>query len=185
MKKDYVSLRRRPFLTPLWLAALAAMMVVALATWLWITADSTVVIVIRHAEPRSGGSAADLSAAGLARAALLVRMFGDAAPQGRLDALFVSSAVLGPPTAAPLAARLGLTPIVVPADAPSALAHRAVHDFSGGSVLIIADRANLAQIVGALSGGDSITPIDASDYGTMYIVTVPHIGHANLLRLTY
>jgi hypothetical protein len=36
-----------------------------------------------------------------------------------------------------------------------------------------------------LSGNPKIPEIGDQEYGTMYIVTVPRIGHANLLRLNY
>ena len=40
------------------------------------------------------------------------------------------------------------------------------------------------QIVAALSDA-KVPEIGDREYGTMYIVTVPRIGHANLLRLNY
>ena len=120
MKSERESLQHRPFLTPIWLSAIGAFVALSLAVfavWIWGTANSTTVIVIRHAEKESGGPVdPPLSAAGEARAALLARMFGDAKGPGRLDAIYVSPAVRSRSTAAPLAARLGLTPIVAPAD---------------------------------------------------------------------
>jgi hypothetical protein len=41
------------------------------------------------------------------------------------------------------------------------------------------------RIVGALGGNPNIPEIGDQEYGTMYIVSVPRIGHANLLRLSY
>ena len=43
----------------------------------------------------------------------------------------------------------------------------------------------LRQLVGALSGVTDIPPIRPTEYGTMYIVTVPRIGRANLLSVEY
>ena len=149
------------------------------------TADSTIVVVIRQAEPVSGGDAAGLSAVGAARALRLARMFGDRTAPDRLSAIIVTGASLGRLTAGPLAERLGLTPVVAAADAPTALAHRALRDYGGGRVLIIGDGDSLPQVVEALSGGDQIPPIGPLDYRTMYIVTVPRIGHPNRLRLAY
>ena len=62
-----------------------------------------------------------LTEAGEARAALLARMFGDARLAGNIDAIYVSPAQRSRLTAAPLAARLGLTPVVAPADDPYAV----------------------------------------------------------------
>jgi broad specificity phosphatase PhoE len=190
MKKDQLSFQRRPFLTPIWLTVLAvalAFIFAICAAWLLATADATTVIVIRHAEKDVSVSAADppLSEAGEARAALLARMFGDAKTAGHLDAIYVTSALRNRLTAAPLAARLGISETVVPGDDSRALARRVLHEHGGGRVLIVGHADTVPQIVAALSGNPKLAEIGAQEYGTMYVVTVPQIGRANLLRLTY
>jgi broad specificity phosphatase PhoE len=190
MKKDHVSFQRRPFLTPIWLTALAgvaALSFAIFAAWVWGTAGSTTVIVIRHAEKDLSVSVADppLSPAGEARAALLARMFGDPKSVGPIDAIYVSPALRNRLTAAPLAARLGLDETVVPADDPRALARRVLHEHGGGRVLIVGHTDTVPQIVATLSGNSNIPEIGDQEYGTMYIVAVPRIGDANLLRLNY
>jgi broad specificity phosphatase PhoE len=190
MKKDHVSFQRRPFLTPIWLMALAAAVVLSFAifaAWVWGTAGSTNVIVIRHAEKDVSVSATDppLSEAGEARAALLARMLGDAKAPGHVDAIYVSPALRNRRTAAPLAARLGISETVVTADDPRALARRVLNEHGGGRVLIVGHTDTVPQIVAALSGNSKIPEIGDQEYGTMYIVAVPRIGHANLLRLNY
>ncbi|HXI77466.1 MAG TPA: phosphoglycerate mutase family protein [Steroidobacteraceae bacterium] len=190
MKKDHVSFQRRPFLTPIWLTALAVLLGLSFAgfaAWVWGTAGSTTVIVIRHAEKDLSVSATDppLTPAGEARAALLASMFGDTQRLGHLDAIYVSPALRNRLTAAPLAARLGLPATVAPADDPRGLARRALREHSGGRVLIIGHSDTVPQIVTALSGNSKIPEIEDREYGTMYIVSVPRIGDANLLRLNY
>src|SRR6266446_5913124 len=133
MKRDHVSFQRRPFLTPIWLTALAAFVglsVVLFAAWVWGTAGSTTVIVIRHGEKDLSVSVTDppLSPAGEARAALLARMFGDANVIGHLDAIYVSPALRNRLTAAPLAERLGISATVAPADDPPSLVRRALRE---------------------------------------------------------
>lgn len=187
MKSDLA--RHRPFLIPLWLTAIGvvAMTCVAiLALWVWITANSTVVIVIRHAEKESV-SAPDppLSAAGEARAALLARMFGETQGVGRLDAIYISSALRNRMTAAPLAARLGIAPIVAPTDDSKGLARRVVRENRGKRVLVIGHVNTVPALVAALSGRSDIPEISEQDFATLYIVTVPRIGHANVLRVSY
>jgi broad specificity phosphatase PhoE len=191
MKKDHVSLQRQPFLAPIWLAALAvlgalaAAVVASFVVWLWITADSTTVVVIRHAE-KEVGSLADppLSAAGQARAALLARMIGDASAADRINAIYVSAALRNRMTAAPLAARLGLTPTVA-AGNPRTLARQVLREHAGGRILIVWHADTMPTLVMALSGIDQLAPIGDADFGTMFIVTVPRIGRANLLRMEY
>ena len=190
MKKDHVSFQRRPFLTPIWLIAIAWVAVIGLAifaAWEWGTADATTVIVIRHAEKDLSAVAVDppLNQAGEARAALLARMFGDAKILGRVDAIYVSPALRNRLTAAPLAARLGIAETVAPADDPRALARRVLHEHAGGRVLIVGHIDTVPRIVAALNGDPKIPEIGEQEYGTMYIVTVPRIGHTNLLRMNY
>jgi broad specificity phosphatase PhoE len=184
------SFQRRPFLTPIWLTALAAIIALSLAifaAWVWGTAGSTAVIVIRHAEKDLSVSAADppLSAAGEMRAQLLAHMFGDAKALGRLEAIYVSPALRSRLTAAPLAASLGIAETVAAADDPEGLARRVLREHGGGRVLIVAHADTLPRIVAELSGDPTIPPAGAEEYDTMYWVTVPRIGHANLVRLRY
>jgi len=177
---------------PVWLSAVAAAMVfsfavfLVLAAWMWGTADATTVIVIRHAEKELGAVAdPPLTPAGQARAESLVRMFGDGKTVGHIDAIYVSPALRNRLTAAPLAARLGLDAIVAPADDPAGLARRVLREHGGGRVLIVGHSDTVPAIVEALDRNAKIPPLDDDEYGTMYIVTVPRIGHANFLRVHY
>lgn len=190
MKKDHASFQRRPFLTPIWLMALGTAVPLGLAifaAWVWGTAGSTTVIVIRHAEKDVSVNAADppLSEAGEARAALLARMFGDGKSVGHVDAIYVSPGLRNRLTAAPLAARLGISVTVAKTDDPRGLARRVLREHGGGRILIVGHTDTVPQIVAALSGYSNIPEIGAQEYGTMYIMAVPRIGRANLLRLSY
>src|SRR5580704_15634861 len=192
MKSAHANLQRGPFLIPIWLTGIGAIAAIGVAIfavfalWVWLTANSTVVIVIRHAEKLSVSAPdPELSEAGQASAALLVRMFGETQGTGRLDAIYTSSALRNRMTAAPLAARLGIVPIVAPSDDPKGLARRIVRENSGKRVMVIGHTNTVPEIVAALSGRSDIPQIDEKEYSNMYIVTVPRIGHPNLLRLSY
>lgn len=192
MKRHQVTFRRRPFLTPVWLTAIAAVVgfgfLASVAwAWVWATAGSTTVIVIRHAEKDLSVSAVDppLNQAGQARAQLLARMFGDVKNFGHIEAIYVSPALRNRLTAAPLAARLGISENIAPGDDSRGLVHRVLREHRGGRVLIVGHSDTVPQIVAALSGNSRIPEIEAQEYGTMYIVTVPRIGRANVLRLNY
>ena len=186
---EHTRRQRQPFLTPIWLLALTVLtgaVVCAFAAWFWVTADSTVIIVVRHAEKvMDVGEDPPLSEVGEARAALLARMFGDARLAGRIDAIYVSPAQRSRLTAAPLAARLGLTPVVAPANDPYGLARRVLREHPGGRILVVGHSDTVPAIVAALRGTKDVPPIGALEYGTMYIVTMPRLGHANYLRLNY
>jgi probable phosphoglycerate mutase len=189
MNASRANLQHKPFLTPIWLtvmAAFAAFAVALLCIWIWFTANSTTVVVIRHAE-KELATAADppLSTAGQARAELLAKMFGDAAGPGRLDGIYVSDTVRSKSTATPLASRLGITLKVAPNDDSKRLARRVLRDNSGKRVMIVGHSNTVPDIVAALSDRSDIPKMDDKDYGVMYIVTVPRIGRANVLRLNY
>ncbi len=185
MKKDHVGLQRRPFLTPVWLSVIAAVAVLVLAVWLWGTVEATMVIVIRHAE-KELGSVTDppLTPAGEARAELLARMFGGLKSPGQVNAIYVTSALRNRLTAAPLAARLGLTPSVVDKD-PRNIARILLRDHPGGIILVVGHSESVPKIVSALSGNTQIPEMGHQEFDTMYIVTVPRIGHSTVLRLKY
>ena len=117
MKNEHTRLQRGPFLMPIWLlgtTALAGALVMIFAGWVWLTADSTTIIVIRHAEQVQDGSKdPPLTPAGKARAELLARLFGDARLPGHIDAIYVLPELRCRQTAASLADRLGVAPAVV------------------------------------------------------------------------
>ena len=77
-----------------------------------------------------------------------------------------------------------MTPTVA-ADDPRALARRVLQEHPGGRILVVGHVDTMPAVVAALSGAKDIPPIGAEEYGTMYIVTVPRIGQANVLRLNY
>jgi phosphohistidine phosphatase SixA len=189
MTRDYASLHRKPFLTPIWLTVLGAVCAFAFlsfAVWLWGTADSTTIVVVRHAEKQSNaGGDPPLSPEGEARAALLARMFADPSGSGRLDAIYVTPTARNRMTAAPLAARLGLKPVEASNSDSPALARRVLKEHTGGRVLVIGHSDTVNEIVEALSGVTGLAPIGDDEYGIMYIVSVPRIGRPNLLRMTY
>jgi broad specificity phosphatase PhoE len=183
----FASQRRKPFLTPIWLTVLGAVLGlawVAAAAWIWGTADATTVVVIRHAEKQTLGEDPPLSSAGEARAALLSHMFGDEMPGARIDAIYVNASLRSRMTAAPLAARLQLTPVVAAPD-PHSLTRRVLREHAGARVLIVGRSDTVPAIVEALSGIGKVPAIADGEYGTMYIVSVPKIGRANVLRISY
>jgi broad specificity phosphatase PhoE len=182
-------LHRRPFLAPIGLVALtwlAAVLVLIAAAWLLTGARSTTVVVVRHAEKVMDGSPDPaLTDEGQARAALLARIFGDRRLKDHIDAIYVSPALRNRLTAAPLAARLGLAPEIVSQDDPRGFARRVLSEHRGGRILIVGHADTMPALVEALSGAKDIAPIGAAEYGTMYVISVPRVGRANVLSVTY
>jgi len=176
LRKSYVSLKRKPFLTPLWLAGIAAAVVVSFASWLWSTAHSTTVVVMNVPALAAGDGTAAL---------LLAHVFGDSAGPGGLTAIYVAPLAASRLDVAPLAAALGLTPIEASTDDPSGLASRVLREQRGGHVLVLVPSPVVPAIVAALCGEPAIPPVPAGTGRTLYAVTVPRIGHTSLLHLAY
>jgi broad specificity phosphatase PhoE len=184
------NVQRKPFWAPVGLAgasALAAALVMALLAWLLVTAKSTTVIVVRDAETASASGVAEpaLSAEGQSRAELLARMFGDPRLKDRVDAIYVLPTLAAQATALPLAGRLGIKPVIVAPGAPRAWARRVLREHRGGRILVVTRGEMAHDLATELSGVADIPPIPPAEFGTMFIVTVPRIGRANLLSVEY
>ncbi|HZG10036.1 MAG TPA: phosphoglycerate mutase family protein [Allosphingosinicella sp.] len=120
--------------------------------------------VMRHLEKAEGADPA-LSAAGAANAQRLAVWFdGRTKPQ----AIYVSTTRRARETAAPLAARLGLTPREYnPADTAGLVAQVRGEP---GSVLVVGHSNTVPEIVAGL-GGTRPAPLADTDYGTIWVVT--------------
>lgn len=182
--------RRRTFLAPLWLVWLLVMGTIVLvgAAFLhWRSATSTTIVLVRHAEKELGAiSDAPLSPEGEQRADRLANMFGDTEQFGRLGRIYVTNTRRTQQTALRLSQRLGINSVVVDSKMDSAeLARRVLDENRGGRALIVGHSNTVPALVVALSGADAVPPMGEEEYDTLYIVTVPSIGHASVLRLKY
>ncbi len=183
MRKEYAKLRRRPFLMPVWLMGLVAVLGLAAAVWAVVSASTTTFFVIRHAEAAAeGGMDPPLSLAGELRAVGLVEVFGSAARGLRVDGIIVSGMRRSQDTARPLAAALGVPVITVESGDPDEVARRAREDFAGGHVLIVGHSNTVPDIVRELSG-QKVPPMLETDYSTLYIVARPHFSRANVAAI--
>lgn len=182
MHKEYASLRRRPLLAPVWLAALGGALLVALAIWLLSAASTTTVIIIRHAE-KAALPVDDplLSLAGEARAQGLVNFFGRAPAGFGIEAIIVSEFRRAQETVRPLANRLGVPVIVVPAADPERAVERARDEYRGGRVLIVGHSDTIPKIVERLSGR-KVPAMAEDEYGTIYVIAVPRFSRASVTR---
>ncbi len=178
MKSGQARLQHRPFLTPIWLTGIAAvlgLLFVASLAWEWGTADATTVIVIRDAP--SASSPAET------RIAALAKIFGGTQGADRLDAIYVLPAAQDSVAVASLAARLGISVTVESKLSAKRLARKVLRRHAGGRVVIIGGQSDQEEIVDELASNHR-PPSPAEENG-MDIITVPRIGHANLLRLNY
>ena len=185
MERPGITRYRRPFLAPLWLTFVVAVLGCGALFAAWHGATTTMVVLARPVE-KDPGTIDDppLSAEGEERAQRLAQMFGVALRAGPVDGLYVSDERRAQQTAAPLAERLHRTAVVFSAaDARTAAAH-ALREHSGGTVLIVGSGTTLQQALRELGVEDlAITPGEEADI--IYLVSIPSFGHAHVLRLKY
>ena len=115
------------------------------------TVQPPTVVVVRHAEKADASRDPSLSEAGRARALALDSALADA----RVTAVIVTPYRRNAETAAPVAARHGLTPIVVPVSGgvdTHAAAVTAEAMRHGGTVLVVGHSNTVGAIVGAAVG---------------------------------
>jgi 2,3-bisphosphoglycerate-dependent phosphoglycerate mutase len=179
--------RRRTFFAPLWLLAWAGILMLAAAVVYWNSATTTTIVLIRHAEKQIGTiDDAPLSPQGEQRATRLAQMFGDPEAFGRVRQIYVTDTRRTQQTAAGLAQRLGLKPVVVEGK-PSAgeIARRVLRENRGGLALVVGHGNTVPQIVKELSDAKEVPAFGEEEFDTMYVVTVPTIGKASVLRMKY
>lgn len=173
---------RRPFLMPIWLTVLAGLLIVGAGFEVYRSATTTTIIVVPAAESVFGSIRdAPLSPEGEDRADQLARLFGDAAAPARIAAIYVTSMRRTQQTAAPLAARLGLRPVVLDGTA-DAVVGRALRAHRGETVMIVS--SDPSAIVHALTGL-SMAARRHEDPGRVYIVSDPLLGRTGIVELHY
>ena len=180
MPKEYATLRRRPFLTPVWLSVLAAAGVLLAAGWALRAASTTVVVVVPASR---SADMPDLvvAALGETRAALLGAVLGvDGAPDTRPQALVTTQAVTATSLAQPLARRLGLTLSTVAAGAPDRLAWTLLAQHRGERVIAVAEQAEVEALVHTLAGSQTLNvPAHA-----VVVVAIPRFSRPAVLSLS-
>lgn len=179
--------RRRTFLAPLWLLAWGGLLVLIAAFVYWKSATTTTIVVIRHAEKQVGAiSDSPLSPLGEQRAARLALLFGDAEKFGRIEKIYVTNTRRTQQTAAELGHRIGVTSEVLDAQLDAgAIAAKVLSENRGGRVLVVGHSNTVPDIVRAFTKVDHVPLYADEEFDTMYIVTVPTIGRASVLRLKY
>jgi broad specificity phosphatase PhoE len=179
--------RRRTFFAPLWLLGWAGILVLVAAAVYWNSATTTTIVIVRHAEKQIGTiDDAPLSPQGEQRATRLAQMFGDAAAFGRVQRIYVTDTRRTQQTAAGLAQRLNLKPLVIEGKVSAGdLARRVLRENRGGLALVVGHSNSVPQLVKALSGAGQVPDVGEEEFDTLYVVTVPTIGKASVLRMKY
>jgi phosphohistidine phosphatase SixA len=184
MEAPAVTRRRQPFLAPLWLILLAGVTVGTIG-WSSYRAAGTTVVVLMRSPDKQPGTISDppISADGEARAQRLAQMFGEGGRDGRLDAIYVTDDRRAQQTVAPLAERLHLEPAVFGSSDIGAAGARLLRDHGGGAVLVVGGGSSVERMVQVLVGADAARTA-ATDPQALYFLSIPSLGHAQLLRIT-
>jgi broad specificity phosphatase PhoE len=138
------------------------------------------VYLVRHAERVDDARDSLLSAEGRARAAHLAEMLRDAG----ITAIFVSEYRRTAETAAPLAARLGITAVKVPADQLGVLLARVRAAGPKARILIAGHSDTVPALLKALGCTQQVT-IAKAEYDNLFIVIPGDKVAPRLLRLRY
>ncbi|HEX5707081.1 MAG TPA: phosphoglycerate mutase family protein [Pyrinomonadaceae bacterium] len=148
----------------------------------------TVVIIVRHAE-KAATPADDpsLSEAGRARSERLA----DIGVGAGVEAVFTSQARRARDTAAPLAARRGLTPKVRQVTRETIDAHikslgKEILDTHKGETVLVVGHSNTAPRIAAFLSGQTIPDLDdATEFDAIFVVIIPDSGAPRLIRSKY
>ncbi len=185
MEPPAVTRYRRPFLAPVWLTMLAIVCALGVAVAVYLSALTTVVVLVRPAEKEAGTiDDPPLAPDGEQRAQVLAQMLGDTTGVVHLDAIFVSDSRRAQQVIQPLAERLGKQPVVIPSVDIGAIASRITRGHDGGTVLFVGNGGNVPQLVHDLSGIE-VGPSHDTEHDTLYVLSIPTYGKANVLRIKY
>jgi len=148
-----------------------------------IASAQKIVILVRHAERADGGSMApgaekdpSLSAAGVARAATLAAMLADSGAR----AVFATEFKRTQETAGPLAAKLGLTTQILPADDTKGLVGRLAKNHANDIVVVVGHTNSVPEVIKAMGGPD--LTIQESEYDNLFVF-IP--ASRSLMRLHF
>jgi broad specificity phosphatase PhoE len=138
------------------------------------------IILVRHAERASNNGDLPLNEAGRQRAALLARLLGHAG----ITHVFTSEMIRTKETAAPLAAQLNLTPVVVPVAQRDALIAQ-LDQLPGGSVALVVNHGGpLPDLIQRL-GAPAPSEIGEGQFDRLFVVTRDASGQASVIEMRY
>jgi len=132
-------------------------------------AQKTTIWIVNHAEESKKSDA--LSDIGQARAADLMK----AVKHDNIVAIYVTSQNISAQTAAPLATRNKITPIIY-TDSLQKLADMIKKTYAGKNVLIVADHGTIPHIISAFGSSNPFESLDKGDYDQLFSITIKGSG---------
>ena len=139
-----------------------------------------VIALVRHAEKADKTPDTALSPEGELRAVRLASVLSGLG----VRAIYTSEFKRTIQTAAPLAAKLGITPTVVPAQNPTGLIQQLRREHLRDTTLIVGHADTLPEIIRQLG---VLEPVDipGSEFGDLFLIVAHPSGPPTLLRLHY
>jgi broad specificity phosphatase PhoE len=175
---------RRPNLVPLIVPLLAVLVAGLGVVWLSSWSRTTVVVLVRHAEPvKAATGDPDLSPAGERRAALLGRFLADALPGRTVDDLYSADTRRAQQTAASVANQFKLPINLLASSDWAGLVSRIKRDHRGETVVVVGYASTMPGLLNQLSASHH-TP-EPDDFGSVYVVVIPSPGQPRTVRLRY
>ena len=135
------------------------------------------VVLVRHAEPATGGTDPGLSQGGARRATRLAKMLADA---GITD-IFTSDLRRTRETAQPLASLSSITPVVIASNPAAAAAQIRA---AGKRVLVVGHTNTVPLIIKALGGPPDVV-IKPKEFNRLLVLHLPAQGADSLLTMRY
>ena len=176
--------RRRPHLAPIMVPLLVALAAGGGIWWLGAWARTTVVILVRHAEPQSATSGdPDLSKAGEARVRGLGEYIASVLAGDKVDYLYAADSRRAQQTAAPIANEFKLPVNLLANSDWAGFASRIKREHRGKVVAVVGYATTIPAVLGELSA--SSVAIAEDDYDSIFLVVLPSPGPTRIFRLQY
>jgi broad specificity phosphatase PhoE len=148
-----------------------------------IAAETTTILLVRHAEKAAtAGDDPELTQEGRARAEKLATAIEDV----DIAAIYSTPFKRTRDTVAPIASAKGIEVIVTEAGPgfTDDLAARILEDHRGETVLVVGHSNTLGATIQTLGGGPAVD-LDESEYGDLFVCTIPDGGVPVVLRLKF
>jgi phosphohistidine phosphatase SixA len=177
-------LRRRPHLAPILVPLLIALAAGAGIFWIGTWAQTTVVILVRHAETEAVTSGdPDLSPNGEARVRGLGEYLAGVLAGGKVDYLYAADTRRAQQTAAPIANQFKLPINLLASSDWAGLASRIKHEHRGKTVAVVGYASTIPSVLSELSATSLALAED--DFDSIFLVVMPSPGPTRVFRLRY
>jgi len=149
--------------------------------WLPSLLPAATIILVRHAERGSAmTSDVPISPAGEERARALAQVLKNAG----IQRIYVTALLRTQQTAAPIAARLHLQPIVIAPDDTDALLSQ-LRALKEDETALVVGHSNTVPLIVERLGGGKVTPIADAEYDRLIVVVTSPTGKAKIVTLRY